>query len=501
MSEKKSVFISYKHIEPDTALAHALAERLKGEEHEVFIDTGIRWGQSWVSEIEKALKACDYLLLLLSEEAAYSEMVIEEVTIAKELAKQSEGKPTILPLRLNFPFDKDLPYNLAAYLRSIHQMEWNGEASTSQIEQALLEVLSSDATAHEWTAPTVIARPPIAAPSAAPTGGALRTDSPYYITRDGDERALRVLRETRQVVSIKGARQSGKTSLLVRLRESFRQVKAPEDTEDTHASALVDLQLIEEDQLDSLVALWRAITDEIALELDLDDWFDSKDRDSTNYRRLLNRFLERFVFTAGFDRLVICLDEVDRLFQHPKKNDFFGSIRGLFNQGASDPSWGKVAWVLASSTEPAFFIEDNFQSPFNIGERIELPSFSQVEMQELAGQFGFAADDERIQKVAEFTGGRPYISNLCFFELQSGGATENVLQPKAFASHLHRYLLHFREVSDLSTVMKDVVKGRSVSAKSKSASKLMSTGLVVEDSSSNLVPAATLYRDFFKEEL
>ena len=97
MSAKKSVFISYKHIEPDAALAQALAKTLTDKDHEVFIDSGIRWGNSWVSEIEKALRACDYLLLLLSEEAAYSEMVIEEVAIAKELAKQSGGKPTILP--------------------------------------------------------------------------------------------------------------------------------------------------------------------------------------------------------------------------------------------------------------------------------------------------------------------------------------------------------------------------------------------------------------------
>ncbi len=122
-------------------------------------------------------------------------------------------------------------------------------------------------------------------------------------------------------------------------------------------------------------------------------------------------------------------------------------------------------------------------------------------MQELAGQFGFAADDGCIQKVAEFTGGRPYISNLCFFQLQSGQATEDVLQPKTFTSHLHRYLLHFREAPDLSAAMKDIVKGRSVPANSKLAGRLISTGLVVEDSSGNIVPAGTLYRDFFLKEL
>ena len=93
MSTRRSVFISYKHVEPDAGLARALADTLTAANHKVFIDTGIRWGHSWVVEIEQALKSCDYLLLLLSQEAAQSEMVIEEVAIAKELAKQSRASP------------------------------------------------------------------------------------------------------------------------------------------------------------------------------------------------------------------------------------------------------------------------------------------------------------------------------------------------------------------------------------------------------------------------
>ena len=160
-----------------------------------------------------------------------------------------------------------------------------------------------------------------------------------------------------------------------------------------------------------------------------------------------------------------------------------------------------MAWVLASSTEPTFFIEDNFQSPFNIGERIELPPFSEMELRELAGRYGLGSDDERIQQVAEFTGRRPYISNICFYQLQNGLSTEDALRPEAFTSHLHRYLLHFRKTKDLSDGMRDVAKGRSVPANTQLAGRLMSTGLVVEDSSGNLVAAATLYRDFFKKEL
>ena len=91
------VFTSYRHQKLDSSLAHKFAEKLINAGHEVFIDTGIRWGANWVKRIREALEKADYLLLLLSREAADSEMVVEEVAIAMELAQERDGFPQSVP--------------------------------------------------------------------------------------------------------------------------------------------------------------------------------------------------------------------------------------------------------------------------------------------------------------------------------------------------------------------------------------------------------------------
>ena len=77
MADPLHAFISYRRQEPDSPLAHEFAQALEKAGHEVFIDTGIRWGANWAKEIREALERSEYLVLLLSREAAASEMVME----------------------------------------------------------------------------------------------------------------------------------------------------------------------------------------------------------------------------------------------------------------------------------------------------------------------------------------------------------------------------------------------------------------------------------------
>ena len=79
MADPFHIFISYRHQEPDSNLAHTFAKALKKAGNDVFIDTGIRWGKNWVKKIREALEKTDYLLVLLSRETANSEMVVREV--------------------------------------------------------------------------------------------------------------------------------------------------------------------------------------------------------------------------------------------------------------------------------------------------------------------------------------------------------------------------------------------------------------------------------------
>ena len=88
------IYISYKRgVEPDEPVALELSRHL-GREHEVFIDRKMAVGAWWAQQIDAELKRSDFLLLLLSSQAAASEMVVGEGETAPRLQKES-GRPRI----------------------------------------------------------------------------------------------------------------------------------------------------------------------------------------------------------------------------------------------------------------------------------------------------------------------------------------------------------------------------------------------------------------------
>jgi hypothetical protein len=89
-------------------------------------------------------------------------------------------------------------------------------------------------------------------------GGALRSDSPFYIERDLDRRAHQVFSRQGATISIRGPRQSGKSSALGKIYAAARR----------HGSALfIDFQRIDKEVLRDLGTLLRYLADMIALRL------------------------------------------------------------------------------------------------------------------------------------------------------------------------------------------------------------------------------------------
>ncbi|MEM9948793.1 MAG: TIR domain-containing protein, partial [Cyanobacteria bacterium P01_D01_bin.36] len=119
---KRRVFISYRAQEPDQGLAQELHAAFVAAGHEAFMAAeSIALGEAWRNRIASALQACDTFLLLLSPLSATSEMVTEEVKRARSLRdkrreQQGTDRPVILPVRVQFPLDDPLNYELRGYL-------------------------------------------------------------------------------------------------------------------------------------------------------------------------------------------------------------------------------------------------------------------------------------------------------------------------------------------------------------------------------------------------
>jgi len=89
--------------------------------------------------------------------------------------------------------------------------------------------------------------------------------------------------------------------------------------------------------------------------------------------------------------------------------------RGFYNRGAVDPSWKRVRWLLSTSTEPAFFIEDLTQSPFNIGLRVETGAFGTEEVSTLARRHGLFLDAGIVKRILDYVGGHPYLTHVLLY--------------------------------------------------------------------------------------
>ena len=96
------IFISYKrNAASDEDVALMLFERLR-QQYDVFIDQVMPVGTYWAQHLEAEIRRSDFLIVLLSEQSVLSEMVLEEVRTASSLAIMQEGRPAILPVRLNY---------------------------------------------------------------------------------------------------------------------------------------------------------------------------------------------------------------------------------------------------------------------------------------------------------------------------------------------------------------------------------------------------------------
>lgn len=127
------VFLSYSRNGNGKELVQHLYQRLQRQQFGVFWDVAdIPPGADWATTILRELAACDYFVLLLSEEANQSEMVLKEVEEARRL-RDLQGRPLILPVRVHYPMDAPLNFKLQGWLQRIQQLSWESPRDTPEV--------------------------------------------------------------------------------------------------------------------------------------------------------------------------------------------------------------------------------------------------------------------------------------------------------------------------------------------------------------------------------
>ena len=323
------IFISYRrNAQPDEGLAQKLYEALS-QQHDVFIDREMVVGTDWQQRINAELTVCDFLIPLLSENSAHSEMVEYEISQTHHLSVTQNGRPRILPIRVAYtqPFD----YPLSAYLNHINWAVWNSEADTkSLIAELLIAIGGGELSLADVSAkmaalqPAPIADLPRPRAFADPTqlerpDGTMDPESRFYIERPGDATCQREIQRTGVTIAIKAPRQMGKSSLLVRAAAQARQAGKQ--------VAFLDFQLLDDSTLRDPAQFFKGFCHWVADELDLDDQVEEFWKRGLGNVQLCTKYLSRHVLKAIDSPLVLVMDEVDRMLLSTFYSDFFGMLR------------------------------------------------------------------------------------------------------------------------------------------------------------------------------
>jgi hypothetical protein len=495
------VFISYKrNVNPDQSVAHQIFEGLQQQGHQVFIDNTMAIGQQWAEEIESNLRNSDCLIVVLTAASCHSEMVKGEVEIAREQAAKTSGAPRILPVRL--AYTGSLPYPLNAWLDCLQYALWRGNADTPRLIQELANAVSGAPLPRpaDTAAPaSAAAGSPLHSAPLPPPGGSLDVDDPWYIHRDSDDVASRLISMQGVTLVIKGSRQMGKSSLLVRTLSAALDFGK--------RCALIDFQMLGQDTLRSGAAFFRRlagfVADQVELPHDIAQSWDPGLSDSQNF----TRFIEHQILRPVESPFVLAIDEADILFQADFLYDFFGMLRSWHNARANPlrkKTWKKLDLLLVTSTEPYLFIDRDHESPFNVGEVLPLSDFSLTQVEQLNALHDNPLFAAEMNKVYELLHGQPYLTRKAFYVLRSGLIPEQLFARAAddsgpFGDHLRNFFLRLLNRPQLASALKQVTLGHGC-ADPRLAYRLQGAGLVRQEAG-KVVPRCNLYAQYFRERL
>ncbi len=550
VERRQRVFISYRDRSPDKDLAQTFYETFLAAGYGAFMAAeSIQLGEAWRDRINAELLQCDYFLLLLSPLSATSEMVTEEVKRARALRDQrADRRPLILPIRVQFPLNDPLNYELRGYLQQIQQREWASEADTPTLTDELMALMQAQparrdielvdaAAARKATVVELIDSigadggtedsgassagraavesvdcPPL--PVAEPElkrepGGAVQLKSGLYVERSPIEAdCFAEIEQPGALIRIKAPRQMGKTSLMARIlnhaREELGYQTVPISFQRADSRLFSDLDLLLKwfcaqvgrrlKQLASLEEYWTG---------DAGIGFGSKDK--------CNAYFEECLLEGLAVPLVLALDEVDMVFPHPAvADDFFALVRSWYESARygdmGSELWENLRLVMVHSTEAYVPLNIN-QSPFNVGKNVELVEFSPEQVQDLAGRYGLSTHASSTEALMALVGGHPYLIRKALYHLRREDMTLTALAQMAatesgiYSDHLRRHLYVLRDYPLLAEAFRQVVsKGKPVEIDAEASFKLESMGLV-RLSGNEASPRCEVYRDYFRDHL
>lgn len=497
---RKHIFMCYaRDSKLDQTLALAVAQELS---HEclVFFDQPAHM-EGWAETIKRELAACDYVVVFLSPEAVINEVVLTELEIAWQLSRE-HGQPYFLPIQIHHSDQMVRP--IPPSLDGVPYFIWQPVDGLSSLMTSLREALI-DGRFPQYHAPQAAITDtsghiPSPSPAARPfqleiPEGAIDLESTLYIERPCDQIALKAITHQGVTITIKGPRQMGKSSLLIRVAETAR--KRGKKT------VFLDFQLLYA-TLQDAEQFFRHFCVLLSHQLELPDKTASYWQTPITNAFRCTHYMRQEILGSLNMPILLALDEVDSIFETSFRTDFFGMLRSWHNNRARDPQWKKLDMALVTSTEPYYFVQSLSQSPFNVGEIIDLPSFTYEQVAELNERHRFPFSPVALTELMALLGGHPYLVRRALYLVASQRITAADLLTRAtvaygpFGDHLRSLFLRLHHNETLLPGFQQVLLTGQCS--DEQFFRLHGAGLVVRENN-RVVPRCPLYADFFMQQL
>jgi diguanylate cyclase (GGDEF)-like protein len=352
----------------------------------------------------------------------------------------------------------------------------------------------------EDTFPSLLAKTKIEFPSAP-----LPPNSPLYINRPPiEELTYREVTQPGCVVRIRAPRLMGKSSLLNQIIARAKDFN--------YKTVDLDFQEADETIFLTVDKFLRWFCSNVSRRLNLKPMLDEYWDEEMGSKVSCKIYFEEYILEQIESPLVLALNEVQRVFEHPNiAHEFLPMLRFWHEQARTVETWQKLRLLLVHSTEIYIPLKLN-QSPFNVGLAINLPQFTLKQVQELAVRYGldWVASEEGAQHIAslvEMLGGHPYLVNVALYYLHRGAMSlEELLQTAPtqagiYSHHLRSHWVMLQEEPQLISALQQVVNAeQSVELEAIAAYKLESMGLVKLEGN-QARPLCQLYRLYFREQL
>jgi len=473
---RRRFFLSYRHGGTDQQLAEQLHQRLEAAGHDVSWDVDLRAGDDWARLLRSRIEQADFFVPLLSRESVDSEMVLDEVRTAWRAGKR-RGHPRILPVRIGD--DRPFGYELNLYLGRLHWVDHVTDTGDEAVAHALLD-------AARGIEPLPVLEPPAPAAPALPPP-APGADRLYFETH-AHRRVMALAGSDGVALTIVAPRAFGKTRLLLRYLEVCRE----RGSDVIH----LDLSAFESACLENYDAFLTALASEMLTALRL---YLSPPKISRQSEMKI--FMQRDVLATAARPVVLALDHLHRIVGRAYQNDFFAMLRSWQNDSsARSPGWKWLRMALVVATDPSRLIVDVRQSPFNVGERVDLAPLTRAEAGAFNAQQAAPLDPGQLDELYELLAGHPHLTRRSYEALAAGTSFDELRATAAsmrgpLGDHLRALSAVLAKRPELLAAF-DQARQTGAVADPAIAGQLCAIGMLVE-ADGRYDPANLLYAQFF----